>query len=465
MSPRYQKIFIAIFILSLCLRLGLALVNLEANDDHMEVVRMILNSRQLPGLGDCRECFHPKLFYASAAGLLQIFGIHNHSAQIRFIQFVNFLVGALVLALVWKFIQEFPSKNEPAKLTAFAVFALNPKLIAINSQASNDSFVILFCTAALFFAYRFLKDLDRSYLWLMILVLLLAISTKITAWVTFAAIISAFVLRAWTEQDNRNTVLLYLSMMIIFVPMITIVNPLSQFVSNYQKYGFPVTNTTSPLPLPTFSQPTTTDREYNFRPGIVSIQDGFLTFKLIDLLQYPLITNGQFGYPPQRTSFWTMLYADIHSLHFQNWPPSWQVPGTKGFNLSRGVFILGLLPAGMCILGFLLEIATCLRGLFERNKLLAVDGLFLAGSCGYVLFLMLCALLFREFSFIKFIYILPGLLAFIWLFLRGAEATLQWLSRARWVSLLANLAIAALLGLYVLDVITLGIHLYTINLS
>jgi len=462
MNSKYQKFFIALFILSLSLRLGLTLVNREANDNHMEVIRPILTTQQLPDKNDCRECFQPKLFYVTSAMLLQGFGIRDNNAQVVFVQFINFLAGAITLALAWKFIQEFPSENDHVKLIAFALVALNPKFIAINSQATNDTFVILFCTLALFFTYRFLKKPGRNLFWPIILFILLAISTKANGWVAFAAIFICFLLTAWTQAHKKNNALVYASVFLVGVILFTILNPLSQFVSNYQNFGSPVVNNREKVPLPDFFKETYSYKKYYFRPGIVSIQDGFLTFKFIDLLQYPLTINDQFIYPPHRTSFWTILYADTHSLHFQNWPKSWQTTGTEGFNLSRGLLILGLLPTLIFIAGFFLEIVIFLKGIFKRDIRATGNGLFLAIHIGYILFLFLYALLFRDFAFIKLIFILPGLLAFIWLFMRGAEKTFN---QSRWITVPAYGAIAALLILYVLDVTTMIVHLYSLNIQ
>lgn len=468
MSPKTSKLFIAIFILALLLRMGLTLVNREAIDDHMEVVRLILSTQQLPSLADCRECFHPKLFYASAAALLGLLGIHDNNAQMVLVQLVNFLAGAITLVFAWKLIEEFPSRNDIVKLITFALLALNPKLIAVNSQATNDSFVILFCTAALFFAWRFLQRPGRMLFGTVVLFLLLAVSTKTTGWIAFAAIFLAFLLAAWAKKEQRKTFLFYVSFMTVCVLALTTFDPLSQFISNFQTYGSPITNTRPAMPMPDFFKQTTSYKGYYFRPGIVSIQDGFLTFKITDLLQYPLVgteKNDVASYPPQRTSFWTLLYADSQSLHFQNWPRSWETSGTQGFDLSRGIFILGLLPVFIFIVGFFLETFIFLRGLFSHDLHSAYHGLWLAAASGCILFLLLFALLFRDFSFIKFVYILPGLPAFAWLFLRGAEGIYGYLSRSRWAVLLFNSAIVALLTLYVLDVTSLIIQLYQINIQ
>ena len=444
-----RPFFTIVFLLALFLRLGLALVNREANDDHLEEVRLIMKTQRLPDMLDCRECFHPKMFYGSAAVLLEVFAINDPEAQIVFLQLLNVLSGAITLLVVWKFISEYPSENEMPKLLAFALVALNPKIIAVNAQISNDTFVTMFSTLALYFAYRFFKEPGPVLFGLVTLFNVLAVATKAPGWTAFAAITLSFLVVAWTQRSKKA--LLYAPLLLVSVLALTALNPLSQVVTNYQKFGSPIIFNGERLPLPKLVTPTVNYKNYYFRPGIVSIQDGFLTFKMIYLLKYPLITNEQYGYPPQRTSFWTMLYADSNSLHFQNWPVSWQTQTDENFNISRGIFILALVPAFMLIAGFVLELIRFLRNMRERSQP-EVPALFLLTCGGYIAFLMLTNLLYRDFALIKLNYILPGLLAFTWLFMRGAEMFLKhWLVVG---------ALIVLLGFYVVDVTSMFFQLY-----
>lgn len=463
-NQKYQFIFIIIAVLAMILRLGLALVNREANDNHMEAVRMIMETYQLPSMFECRECFHPKLFYVTAAELLQGLGVSDPNTQILVIQLLNVVAGALTLAVIYKFIQAYPSDNELLKLAAFALVALNPKFIAINSQASNDSFAILFSTLALYFTYHYLKGPSRKHFWLLVFFSLLAVSTKVTSWIAFTAISLSFLLALCVQAEKISRKLAYLALLLVSVLTLTTLNPLSQFVTNTQKFGSPIVTRDKPLPLPGIFQQTAHYKDYHFRPGIVSIQDGFFTFKLADLLNYPLTSNEEYGYPPQRTSFWTMLYADAHSLHFQNWPASWQTKGGENFTVSRGIFLLALLPTLIFIAGFLLELFTFLKALFTRDtpKIRSLsNALFLLASVGYVAFLMLITLLYRDFAFIKLAYILPGSLAFIWLFLRGAEWLVSRFHRSQW--LLIGW-VTALSAFYIWDVCSMILQLYLINI-
>jgi len=288
---------------------------------------------------------------------------------------------------------------------------------------------------------------------------LLAVSTKVTGWIAFTAIFLSFLFALWVQTGKISRKLTSLCLLLILVVALTALSPLSQFITNTQKFGAPLVTRDKRLPLPGIFQQTAHYKNYHFRPGIVSIQDGFFTFKLTDLLNYPLTNNGQYDYPPQRTSFWTMLYADAHSLHFQNWPESWQTKGDGNFAISRGIFLLALLPTLVFISGFLLELFTVLKALFTRAgpKIRSLsNALFLLATGGYFAFLMLITLLYRDFAFIKLAYILPGLLAFTWLFLRGADWLVSHLQWSQWLFIGWTTALSAF---YICDVFNMILQL------
>jgi hypothetical protein len=454
-----QLNFILLFSISIILRLGLAVVNREANDNHIIVIRRIMETWRLPIMYECRECFNPKLFYFAAAALLQSLNVTELSLQILIIQLLNFSAGVLTLFIIYKFIREYPSENETLKLITFGLVALNPKIIAINSQVSNDTFVILFSTLALYFANKFIKFRYQKHFWLIIFSIILAISTKVTGIIVFLAIIIGFLLAVRVGDEKISRKLTNFAILLIAVVTLTTLNPLSQIITNTQKFGSPFVSSVAWLPLPDFFKQTTHYQGYQFRPGIVSIQDGFFTFKISDLLKYPLITNNRDTYPPQRTSFWTMLYADSNSLHFQNWPISWQTKNDENFAISRGIFILASLATLILITGFLFELITFLKALFsgDKSKMRSQSyAIFLITSGGYIVFLMVSTLLYRDFSYVKLIYILPGLLAFTWLFLRGFDYISHLLaSVGRWGKWLVNGWLIVLLGFYVWDVVAM----------
>ena len=200
------------------------------------------------------------------------------------------------------------------------------------------------------------------------------------------------------------------------------------------------------------------------RPGIVSIYDGLFTFKFIDLLKHPIIDNGS-DYSANRTSLWTQLYARANSVHFDNWPESWFTTGEVGFNLSRAIYILALLPTLLLLVGAAMEIFLFLKSLIKRDPALAVEthfGLTAVTFIGFVLFIILYALEYRDFSVMKAIFIYPAMITFPLLFVRAGESLIARLTeRFRWIRTGFAIWMVALFVFYSADIITMTALLYS----
>ncbi len=315
-------------------------INRESNDDHFTVIQLILKTGRLPQKADCWECYQPKLFHYTAAKLLQLTGLANTNpgTMILAIELLNYTAGMITILVIGLFLYRLPAKAEYLKVLAFGLVALNPNLIGINSQATNDTFAILFSTLALYCTYAFLQKKRPVTFLLILLFTVLGICTKTNVWITAIAIFLALFFKAWIEKQEQVIMLRFTILFGLATLALSIFNPLNQYISNVRDYGSPILLNIDRQPLPDFFVQTTA-----YRPGILSIQDGIFTFKFIDLLNHPRIEDGDI-YPPNRTSLWTQLYGQAYSVYFDNWPPSWFTTGDQGFALSRAIYILALLP-------------------------------------------------------------------------------------------------------------------------
>ncbi len=457
-------LFVIVAIASLSLRLALVWYNRQSNDNHMQVVQLMLASSRLPQKQDCWECFQPKLFHFTVTKVVQGLGLTSLSPNglTLVAEIINLLAGLITVAIVWAFISHLPSKNKWLKLFAFGLVALNPELIAINSQATNDTFAILFSTLALYCTYVFLQRKRITPFLLAILFAALGIASKTNAWVTAIAIGLALFIQAFSNPERRIKATSYAIAFLLAVPVLSVLNPLTQYAANYETYGKPVLMNINTLPLP----PLVGENKYNDRGGIVNIQDGYFTFKFANLLQYPRIDYEHDNYPANRTSFWTMLYASASSASFANYPPSWTTTGTPGILLTRGIFILALLPAFLLLVGGLMETFVFLRGVSYRdgNTLQASHyGLFALTFIGYISFLILYALFYQTFLVLKAIFIFPAILASPVLFLRSAEPVFAFLSkRLKWSIYFFKADMIALLALDIMEIVLVinSIRLY-----
>jgi hypothetical protein len=156
--PRTARFsFFIVFAVALLLRLLLCLVNREANDDHFEVVRIINAEHRIPDKFECSECFQPKLYHFTAAKTLAMLRCASRPSQMIAGQIINGIAGMAIVVLLFFFISASMAGHYRIKFFAFALLALNPALVAINGQATNDTFVILFSTLTFYGIFRFLK--------------------------------------------------------------------------------------------------------------------------------------------------------------------------------------------------------------------------------------------------------------------------------------------------------------------
>ena len=473
MSRKYKILFLIVFLVSLLLRLGLTLVNRQANDSHMQVVTLILQTNKLPLWKDCGECIQPKLYHYTAAMAIEGLGLAQANISTLWLvgQLVNFFAGMITVLIAWIFIIKLPFKNDLLKLLAFALTALNPALIGINGQATNDTFVILFSTLALYFAYLFCQKQKIGTFVLVVLFTELAIVSKPQAWVTAIAIFLILILRVFLNKIQLRQGLLFSAAFLFLVPVLTILNPLSQYIVNYQTYKMPIPLTPRRVPLPYLAAytPGCEPQKINplnvyCRPGILSVKSGFFTFDYISLLEHPRNEGISEGYPAFQTSFWTFMYAGAHSIHFLNFPDAWRTTGTEGFTIARGIFILALLPTLLILVGLAIEVYLFLKGVLRHELALTQatsQGLFACTFIGYILFVAIYTFVYRDFSFMKAIFAFPALLTFPYLFLRAAEPIYTFLSkRNRWSTYILDASMVALLLFYVLDAGSMVAQIY-----
>jgi hypothetical protein len=122
-----------VFLIAGTLRVLLSLVNREANDDHYEVVKLILNGRTGLTMLDCHECFHPKFFYYICAALFRGLDLTSESSRIVAGQLLNTFAGMITLLLVFLALNA-SRCHAKWRLWTFTLIAINPRFIAIHGS-------------------------------------------------------------------------------------------------------------------------------------------------------------------------------------------------------------------------------------------------------------------------------------------------------------------------------------------
>ena len=456
----------AAFLLGGALRVALAVVNHEANDDHLAIVRVIAFEHRIPARSESWEAFQPKLYHSTVAALWHLFHLRDPLALTRSAQLVNALAGVLTLLAIFGVLR---SRRVPptCRVLSFALAALSPSLIGISAQATNDAFVILFAASAIYFGVRFFDRWCLPDFVLLVVSTILAGLSKANGLVVPAAIVVTFAAallrpRLAVPSGRRASVAAYAAAFLLTVgPAVAFIGP---YAEDTRTLGTPFGTNVPLSPRPYLFHET-----YIPRSGLTSLAHGLLTFRLFDLLAHPTSTRGlTTGYARHRTSLWTRVYAQAQSTRFEGWPPSWAAQSKEVLEFMRALFILGLVPAALFVEGL---IHTSLR--VSRQWWLGVDTphpdepsavtlLLLFVTAGYLLFVALYSVRLRDYSAMKLIFVLPAMPSLSALIAAGLTDLFVWSSssppRAR-LATAAGIATALLLFGYAVDVTVLIRHL------
>jgi len=448
----------AVFALGLLLRLYLTAVNAEANDNHLTVIRVIANEHRLPRVGEAWEGFQPKLYHVAVAILWNLSPAQSRAVQVRIAQLVACSAGIATLFLVCRALLQWDI-SPPVRLLTFALVALNPTLIGLNAQATNDSFVILFATLALVEGGEFFRTGARRAFIVMSASVVLAALSKGNGLVVFVAVTMALVLAivgrdAVTGVSRRQLVGLSA---VFFGAFLAFTATLGSYGANWADTGNPFAINGPRAPLPHLVK-----RTYVYRPGTTSIADTYFSFRFFDMLKHPMITNDGFVYPLHRTSLWSQLYGRAHFGHFAQHPPSWKNTSPLILTVGRLILVLALLPTAFLLTGMIRAVTAMMvwgrRQPSSRGAMLDQTLLVLAAA-GFIGFIIVYTISYRDFSTMKAEFLFPAMLAYLFFFAHEAQRADVWC--APWPRLRGSVhwVLAILLTLYVTDVVVLAVQL------
>lgn len=449
------------------LRLDLAWVNREANDDHLAVAKVMAYQDRIPDKEELSEAFQPKLYHGTVAAILRLLPppppvrtrwfhhrrvVRPRLIETRVAQLVSCAAGILTMLVFLRFLQVTDVSGK-ARLLAMAFVAFNPRLVGINGQATNDSFVILFGSLALYFGARFFsRATRRDFTWMTVAALLAAVSKGnglviciLIVLVFLVALLLGLPRSPLSRPDAARYGAMFLVAFFVCVPK------LGGYWDHYLRYGSPFVINIEPAPWPNWFEPT-----FVRRPGVVSIADALLTFRFIDMLEHPVITTEEEDYPIHRQSLWSELYGRTHFGRFTAWPPSWESRTPLVLNCGRLLFVLALLPTALLLMGMARASIGALRWMIGgdhsdtwRDRFLGLSAL------AYVPFTVIYVLRFRDYACMKAIFLFPALCGFLLLFARQCDRYYAWCARWRAVCLLSDVIFTGLFVAYVADIVML----------
>ncbi len=441
-----------IFSLSIGLRFFLALVNSEANDNHFEVIQRILNHLTV-NKADCWECYHPKLFYYSVVEFLRFFSISNPRSQIIAGQMINCFLGIATLIVVWFFVKDV-TKKRTLRLLTFSLFALNPVLIGINAQLTNDTLIILLATCAILVFWKYLKTNNLLIGLLAIFFAALASLAKasgIVLMTSFFVVITLRLFRFKPFSINKKNLVLFLLIPICFIAILFI----GPYYQTYKTEGDFFSSNWKKSPPLQFIKQAKTDR-----PGATSIVDAFFTFRIIDLIKTPYIPVDPNVYPLNRTSLWSQLYGRGLFVQFDQWPSSWRNTSINVLTIGRIILLVGLVPLIIMFYGLIIQLFEIFSVIFKKGLNYFSDLTIWIFPLFLIIFLAMEVFLsasYRDFASMKAIYVFPALVCLVQSFICGYEK--MNLSKKPWSRILIFLLVI-MICFFIIDILVLIIQLW-----
>lgn len=453
-SKIQEDVLTMIFWVSALLRVLLGYVNNgQANDNQLEVSELILKLGHLPKSLDCWQCYHVKLYHYTVAKLWKIWDIGIGQNRNIVAQELNVIAGILTIFIILKYLKT-TSFNIKSKIIVFALVALNPRLIAISCTATNDAFIIFFGTAIIYFCYKLVDGFSFKYIFYLILFSILAGLTKTSSFVlicgVYCVLISSLLIHLFQRKKYKKQVIaLFVYSITVFIGLYE----LGDFKENKKLYGDYLVYNTPLGKIPNFIQKT------DFRrPGIQSIVHGYFTFYYFDMLKTPYINNDVKPNSIHRTSWLSQLYGRANFVYFDYLEPFWICKSEKILNVGRLALALGLIPMIILLFGLWLELVFWTKKLKLREIsifLVNRNWVFVYFFIGFFLFDILFTIRGRDFSFLKLIYILPGVLAIIHAMLSSTSKICSWISKSKVMNSIFLSSVFVLIVCYVVPILHL----------
>jgi hypothetical protein len=433
--------------LGVLLRIAGAWANLQANDDHVEVIHVVATEGRLPRSDEFWEAFQPPLYHLVVAATIRTMPPMSRDRETRVAQAWSCAAGLATLALLIAFVRRV-SANTGTTGLAIALTSLNPALIATSIQATNDAFVILFGSLALVAGHRYFERRSRAAVAVMTGAAILAASAKGNGLAVVAALLVTFAAANRRPVGSRGAHLRHAA---AFTVLLALTVPWAGgYLKRQAEMGGAFATNMTPASPPDFLQESEAKR-----PGITSVAHGFLTFRLASLLRDPLLEvevsrPGAPSYPLHRTSMWTLLYGGAHSVHHAYYPGSWRVGTDTAAWLVRLTAVAALVPTALMLWGLARGTGRAIGCAFRRTPSPSwhADVLLAAAAWGSLALIAVYGYRYRDFSTMKAIFVYPAAPAFAAGLVRGLDAAS---SRRAWMPVVV--ASGAVLALaYAVDV-------------
>jgi len=395
------------FLLCLAPRIVLTAINKTANDDHIKPIMLWMDNGVYPQAKDCWECFQPPVYYGAVKTIAQLTSASTEDELRILFQWMNFAFGfvCLLLIFVFQFNSDLPFKWN---MSLALFWGLNPKLIAISIQATNDIPVIALGMLFTLMLLKWIENKSKLNFALLLLTVFLAAIIKGNGLVLFFILAAVLFVFFVIKQISFTTVSLKLILLLLLIPAIAF---LGGYYSKYKNHGNPFLTNLPAAPAPNFFTP---DTAQGFRKGVTTVWDSFFSFRIKSLVEQPYTINDlSENYPQHRTSFFTQLYGQFSNASFERAPPSWSVKDETAMDFMRANYLVQL----PLLLLFLIGIFVALKQVITSRS--NEDLVHLSAFFIYLAFVAKYAYNIRDFGNMKLIFLFPALLSMMYFLQKG----------------------------------------------
>jgi len=167
-------------------------------DGHIDYITYIATYLRLPEPDACWTCYHPPLYYITAALFYKVGVLFSKAAALAAVQMLSVLLSgvfAIFVLLVFRLL----TFSQSALIAASATVLFYPSLIMHAGRIGNDVLLYAVYAGAFYYYLRWLKY--GSGLWLSVLLTAMALFTKGNGVLIMAVLGLAYLLRvAWYRE-------------------------------------------------------------------------------------------------------------------------------------------------------------------------------------------------------------------------------------------------------------------------
>jgi 4-amino-4-deoxy-L-arabinose transferase-like glycosyltransferase len=303
-------------------------LNPSNNDDHFNVIRLLVANGRLPLMTDTGQAYHPPLYYVMAAPLLAIFGTEKAVQSLSLILSIGTLVILYILVFTSGFV-----RGRLSQLYSFLMVCFLPQFVKYTLYVSNDTLAIFLGALIVWQCRRFILTPQWKESLLLAILTGLGLLTKAT-FLAYVPVLFALVAFMFIQKASLAKAIWAAS---AFLVVVLIVGSY-KFVDNFERFHDPLVSNLD-LPAEEFIEQKT------HYMGLRS----YLDFNIISLIKSPTTSWGTGanysvpGYPALLyATFFYSYGAESNFTGNLHWPFKY---------LGSLTYVAGLLPTIVFLVG------------------------------------------------------------------------------------------------------------------